>query len=405
MISLYLYRCLSWLIPPLALIRGLGGRNSLALKRLAPDLSQAPAGGIWVHGLSVGEVGAAAAFIQAFRRAHPDQEILLSTSTAWGLSRAQKERAFVFPAPYDFYPLIKRVIARLRPRLFVALETDLWPNLLWGLKAAGVPLALINARISPASTRRLKRFPFLVELLYGAFDLICLPSKSVGDRLAWLGLKVPFEITGNIKYDLSPPDEGKISSLAQEFSFLGRPLIVPGNTHPGEEEILIEAFVRLRHKKPRASLILCPRHPERATELLAWLGQKNLPASRRSVPQRGSAVVVVDTMGELWAFYGLADLAFVGGTLVPLGGHNLLEPAALKVPVTFGPYVSAVKEVAEELVESGGGLKAREVSDLLGAWQRLLEGREKAGKAAWSVFRRHQGATARAVAAVGRLLS
>ncbi|WP_456433122.1 3-deoxy-D-manno-octulosonic acid transferase [Thermosulfuriphilus sp.] len=407
MIFLHLYRTLSWSLLPLVRIKGLKrSHRDIVSQRLAPDLSRAPQGAIWVHALSVGEVGAGLSFIRVLRKSFSG-EVILSVSTPWGLTRAretaQKLVSYVFAAPYDLPHLVRKSLEKLRPRLFVLMETDLWPNLLWDLKGHQVPLILLNARLSPRSAERLRLLRPLARLLYGAFDLILAASEADRGRFCALGFRQT-GFVGNIKYDLSPPDPDKIATLAQELP-LSRPIIVAGSTHPGEEEIILRAYLRLKASLPGASLILCPRHPERALDILRLVESLGLKGCLRSRFSPGVKVVVIDTMGELWALYGLGDVAFVGGTFAPLGGHNLLEPAALRVPVTFGPSLSSVIEIAGELSASGGGIKVEDPERLWDAWQSLLTRREEAAQAARFVYLRHQGATQRAVEALGRFLT
>lgn len=345
----------------------------------------------WVHTLSVGEFRAAKVLLKGLKERFPEASRVLTLSTTAGYVLAQKEAsdlAHVLPSPLHCPGSLKSYFKVLRPRLFILVETDLWPDLLWGLRGQGVPALLVNGALSEKSFRRLKRCPPLVRLLYGPFSVLVMASEADARRLRALNPGPPVLTLGNLKYDFPPPKAEEIKPLKEVLFFLKPPVIVAGSTHPGEENLILEAWKRLKE----GSLVLCPRHPQRALEILKEVQRQGLKATLRSKPSQ-APIVIVDTLGELRALYGLADAALVGGTLVPVGGHNLLEPAGLGVPVVFGPYVESVSSIAEELKQSGGGLEVAPHPEALArGLKEALKEKKLRGRQAQAVFKRHQGA-------------
>ncbi|WP_168718731.1 3-deoxy-D-manno-octulosonic acid transferase [Thermosulfurimonas marina] len=370
-------------------------RRRLFWKKTGRGLPRGGPSSVWFHTLSVGEVSGAGALALAVKEQFPHLRVVLTVATSAGYEAARERlggRLEVYPGPLLCSRVLERYFQALSPRLFVLVESDLWPNFLYYLRDKGVPLLLVNAALSERSRRRLARLPRLARWLYRPFRVLAAASPEDQARLSSLLPEASVLYLGNLKYDFPPPRAEEVEGLRQELSpYLRPPTVVAGSTHPGEEILLLEAFRLLG----RGTLILCPRHPERAEELLALARAAGFSAARRSRPFP-APVIVVDTLGELRALYGLAEVALVGGTLVPVGGHNLLEPAALGVPLVFGPYVESVASVARELVASGGGLPAPpEPAALARALEKALSERQSRGEAARAVYQTHQGAVER----------
>jgi len=371
-------------------------RRSLFFRRWRPrpeDLPPAPR--VWVHTLSVGELQAAATLVEGLRRRFPQCHPVLTVATVSGYEAASRrfgERFAVYPGPIHCPEALRRYVSVIDPRLFILVESDVWPDLLGWLRRRGVPLIFLNAAISEGSFRRLRRWPALARWFFGAFEVIGTASPEDRRRFVVLDPGPRILYLGNLKYDFPPPSEGEVEALRRELgAYLSPPVIVCGSTHAGEEELLLEA----RRRLSGGTLVLCPRRPERALRVKALAEALGFRATLRSRPGP-CEVLVVDTLGELRALYALAEVAFVGGTLVPVGGHNLLEPASVGVPPVFGPYVESVSGVAAELEKAGGGFRVRiDPEDLVRTWRRVLRERSRAARAAREVWYRHRGALER----------
>ncbi len=375
-------------------------RRALFLKRLKPPQSPEKNGPlVWVHALSVGEAQAAQGVLKALKAFFPETTLILSVTTTAGFRFAREKLApwvdLVLASPFDLWPITKTFIRRLCPCLFLLIETDLWPNLLWNLKKAKIPCVLLNASISEASYKRLKMIPGGASFLYAPFERIFAASPDDAYRLKrLLPHHKDIHFWGNIKFDLDLPEVDQVKGL---FAELGRhltpPVIVCGSTHPGEEMLLLKAFKRFG----QGSLVICPRHPDRATEILSQAATMGFKSSLRTKPSR-CQVMVVDTLGELKALYALADIAFLGGTLVPIGGHNILEPASLGVPITFGPFIESIKNLAEDFQRQGAGVLVKPEAYLIATgWQKVYEDKQAMGAKAQEIFRQHQGVVSRII--------
>jgi 3-deoxy-D-manno-octulosonic-acid transferase len=331
-----------------------------------------PPGGVWVHAVSVGEVQAAAALVRALQQRHPGLPILVTTFTPTGRDRAHAllgdsvEHRYM---PFDLPGVMPRFFRRVRPRLLVIVETELWPNLFHECGRRGVPLVLASARVSPKSVRRYRRLAqfFRDTLAHG----IVIGAQSEADAARFVSIGAnprKTHVTGNLKFDYSVPAD--IQGRARELrEALGptRPVWVAGSTHEGEEEIALAAHARVRRAHPDALLVLVPRKPQRFESVGAQLRRQGARYVTRSSGERVGAdveVVLVDTLGELVLFYGAGDVAFVGGSLVPVGGHNLMEPAALAKPMLTGPHTSNAVGIAELFIEVGAAQLVRDAAGL-----------------------------------------
>jgi len=414
---LWLYRLATHLVLPLAAPflfladRRSGKRRPPLAARLARSVPPLPRGGVVVHGVSVGEVMVAKALLVELRRRFPQLPLLLTATTATGLSLASGSQVAdaTVPFPLDLPGPTRRFLAATAPKLLVLVETELWPEMLAACQERGVPVALVNARLSDRSFLRYRRLRPLLAPLLQPLALALAQSPEDAARLVALGVpEVKVRVTGNIKFDAQPAREvpealqRALSSLAQ-----GRAILVAGSTMPGEEQAVLAAYAPLRE---RAFLLLAPRHPERAAEVLALgqaLGLRCLRRSPLPPPEAEADVLVLDTVGELAALYQLGLVAFVGGSLVPKGGHNPIEPARCGVAVLSGPQVRNFAAVYAELAAQGGVVFVKSAQELAASLAFFLDNPEKArerGQKALAVIRAHAGATARTVDALAPLL-
>jgi 3-deoxy-D-manno-octulosonic-acid transferase len=370
---------------------------------------------IWLHAVSVGEVSAAAALVRALHARHPDVPLVLTTATPTG--RAQAATLFgadveVRFLPYDTAGSVRRFLARIRPLAAIIMETELWPNLLHECGRRGVPVVFASARLAARSVPRYRRFGTLFSAgLRNAW--VAAQSSADADRFIALGADpARTRVVGNLKFDMRPGEAVAESGRELRRRYLGaRPVWTAGSTHEGEEELVLGAHAVLERAVRGALLVLVPRHPQRFAGVAALLERRGLVFDRRgrSETVRPEAqVLLLDTMGELTAFYAASDVAFVGGSLVPVGGHNLLEPAALGVPVITGPHTENGPEIARLLIEAGGALEVADGVALAAAAGRLLADpalRERMGESARSFVEAHRGSLARLLALIEPLLA
>ena len=359
---------------------------------------------IWLHAVSVGEVQAAGALLEALRAQYPALPLVITCATPAGRERARtlaqalcRSRAGadtgagasagasagvdVRYAPYDIGPCVRGALRRVRPAVLVIMETELWPNLLNECARAGVPVLIASARLSERSLGRLKKFPGLLQPALRTAVTVAAQTTADAQRFAALGLAPErLSVCGNIKFDRTPGASLRLAGAALRARYApARLLWVAGSTHQGEEQAALGAHLALRNSRADALLVLAPRHRPRFDEIAAVLERSGLGWMRYSaavgadaVACHSVAVLLLDTIGDLENFYAAADLAFVGGSLVPIGGHNLLEPAALGVPTITGPYQSAAPQVAQELSARGALKIVATAADLSAAVTSLL---------------------------------
>jgi 3-deoxy-D-manno-octulosonic-acid transferase len=325
-----------------------------------------PPGSVWIHAVSVGEVNAAAALVTTLRERYPAVRVLVTTLTPTGAVRAKalfEDLAEVRYIPFDLPGSVRRFFNRVQPRVAVIFETELWPNIYHLCERRRIPLVLASARISSRSVSRYRRLGSLFRDAIARGVVVAAQGNADADRFVLLGADPDrTHVTGNIKFDFSvPQDIGERGRRLREFYAVSRPMWVAGSTHGGEEEIILEAQQIVRGTHPRALLVLVPRHPPRFDEVAHGLQRAGIRFVRRSqrlgekasVAAASADVLLVDTLGELLDFYAAADVAFVGGSLIPVGGHNLLEPAALGLPILTGPYNGNSVDIANLLIERG----------------------------------------------------
>ncbi len=371
---------------------------------------------IWLHAVSLGEVTAAAALVRALRARCPESPFVLSTSTQTGRARAQElfaGEADVRFLPYDTPGSVARFLARIRPRLGIILETELWPNLLHQCRRRGVPVVFASARLTQRSVSRYRRFGNLFRDLWAGNTLVAAQTAEDAERFIAIGApRARTHVTGNVKFDMRVGEAVIEQGRALRLRYLGRrPVWVAGSTHAGEEEQVLDAHAALLPEFAGALLVLVPRHPQRFDSVSNLLKRRGLTFDRRSTADAvrpDAQVLLVDSVGELAAFYAAADVAFVGGSLVPVGGHNLLEPAALGVPVITGPYNANSADIARLLLETGGALEVPDASALSGALHRLLADpalRRQVGARGREFVDAHRGSVERLIDLIDPLLA
>lgn len=371
---------------------------------------------IWVHAVSVGEVQAAQPLIAQLRARHPGYGMLLTTVTPTGAARARLlfgDQVHLRYVPFDLPGSVRRFFDRVRPRLAMILETELWPNLYGECGRRAVPLVLASARISPRSVGKYRRLVPLFRKTLSHGIVIAAQSDSDAERFRIIGANpARTHVTGNIKFDFQPPagieEQGR---RWRERNAPGRPLWVAGSTHEGEEAIVLDAHRRVMEKFPDALLVLVPRHPQRfdgVRDLLAKRHDRAANRSTRTAISPSTSVLLGDTMGELMMFYAAADVAFVAGSLLPIGGHNLLEPASVGRPVITGPNNFNGEEIAQLLMDAGAAFVVADTEQLAHAVTGLLgdaELRGVMGAAGRAVLDSNRGALDRLLTLVDPLLA
>ena len=381
-----------------------------------PPFARVDAPSVWIHAVSVGEVLTARILVAPIKARFPSHRIFLSTTTAAG--RAVAERSVkgadgLFFAPFDWPSPVRKSLERVRPALLVLVETEIWPNLIHEARRRGVRVAIVNGRISPRSFGRYRAVRGLLSRVLADVDLFLMQSEPHADRARRIGAPAGrVRALGNLKFDAigDAPAPAELGRLIGEGTG-DRPLWVAGSTVAGEEAMVLAAFREVRARVPAARLLIAPRHPERFAEVAALVEAAGFRAERRSaLGPAGSAggVLVLDTLGELARVYALATVVFVGGSLMPAGGHNVLEAAVAAKPVIVGPHMENFQEIADEF-QAEGALSvvlsadelAREVAGLLADPAR----RAVLGGAARAIVERNRGALARTVDALAELLA
>lgn len=376
---------------------------------------------LWIHAVSLGEVAAVVPFVTMLHQRYPAVRIVVSTVTETGREAVRQRLAGIAThcfLPLDYPWVVNRFIASLNPVGFLVVETELWPNLLRALSRRGIPSVIINGRLSSRSFFRYRWIrPFMRQVL-STVSLGLLQSGRDERRFIELGASPErMHRTGNMKFDLAM-NGGFASRPSIERSAFGvsedERLIVAGSTHPTEEEVLLDSYRDVIRSFSNVVLLVAPRHIERSDVLARTIEALGFPVVRRSrlregVPQEavGPRIILLDTRGELAQVYGLAFMAFVGGTLVPVGGHNLLEPPAWGKPVCFGPYTDHCQEIAEMLLESGGGIRVRNGQELTETFIKGMHNQDwvsQVGLSARKVIDDNQGVVERNLDMVERVI-
>ncbi|MBB5349383.1 3-deoxy-D-manno-octulosonic acid transferase [Desulfoprunum benzoelyticum] len=378
-------------------------RLGIGLQRHLPS---APATGktVWVHALSVGEVSSARSLIVGLRDQFPDVRIVCSTTTATGLAIARTllhdHVDAIFPSPLDLRPVVARFLRLIRPDLFILVETDFWPNVLTTLNKNDIPAILVNGRVSARSLSRYRRAGFFFRPLFRSFAHLCMQTDS--DRINLEGLGVEphrLHCLGNLKFDTPVTSPAGCRDGLSLHSPDNRLTILAGSTHEGEEDIIFTIYAELKNHHPGLRLIVAPRNPERCPEIARLATRHDLSLTLRSrEPQKTADVLLVDSIGELPWLYALADIAFVGGSLVAARGHNPIEPATHGVPVLFGRHMEDFAEISRDLVAAGGALTVSDRESLAEALNALLSSEDRRkimGRHARRYVERQQGVVAR----------
>lgn len=419
----FLYSILFYLAIPLVLLKLLlRGRKAPAYRqrmgeRFALGLPEFRQGGIWLHAVSVGESIAAAPLVKALQERYPELPITLTCMTPTGSERIRAmfgdsvQHCYL---PYDLPCRAGKFLQAVRPVLGIVMETELWPNHIDQCARLGIPVVLANARLSERSARGYARFPRLIAPMLQQLALIAVQTGEEAQRFQALGAPADkVQVTGSVKFDLQVPSDliQQAQELRAQWQLSQRPVWIAGSTHEGEDLLVLEAHRQLLQGFPRALLILVPRHPERFEPVHQLCRIQGFQTVRRSTGEHVSAeaqVLLGDTMGELLLLYALADIALVGGSLIPHGGHNLLEPLMLDKPVLSGPHVFNFQEIARQMREARALREVREEREIATAVARLWTDRtayaamQEAGR---KVLDANQGALERLLDMLDDLLS
>lgn len=410
-----LYRLALLLVAPLIPLRLLwrGRRERGYLQHWGERLggAEVPAGALWLHAVSVGEMRAAQPLVAALRAAHPGAPVLLTCMTPTGRATAESLYggfATIAYLPYDYAWLVRRFLLRARPRVGILMETELWPGLIHAAARLAIPMVLANARLSERSARGYARLPALTRACLQRIDVVAAQTEADAARLLRLGA-ASVRVTGNLKFDIVPPPELVERGAAWRGQWGPRPVMLAASTREGEEASILRAFAA--SAPADVLLVLVPRHPQRFDEVATLIEAVGLPCQRRSdldgALDPRTRVLLGDSLGELFAYYAACDVAFVGGSLAPLGGQNLIEAASVGRPVLVGPHTFNFEAATQFAIEAGAALRVGDAEALVGAALELLgdaAARARMGEAGLAFAARHRGAAARVERLVSPLL-
>jgi 3-deoxy-D-manno-octulosonic-acid transferase len=328
---------------------------------------------VWFHAVSVGEAEALFPLVKRIQQRHPSQAVLVTTTTPTGSARvlaALGDTVEHVYLPYDIPFAIQRFFAHFKPRLAVIMETELWPNLFAACAGAGVPLYVVNARLSEKSAARYQKIPWIIGPTLKSITRILTQSAQDAERFKAIGaLESQIETTGNLKFDMEIAQGLRDEGRQIRSTVLGSRFVwIIASTHKPEEDLFLSLYRQLKPDYPELLLVLVPRHPERFSEVQKLIELHDLKSVTRtsgSVCTNSTDVYLVDSMGELKQFYAASDLAFVGGSMAPVGGHNILEPAALGVPVMFGPFMANFREIEQKVLEAGAAIQCQDAQAIV----------------------------------------
>ncbi len=364
---------------------------------------------LWLHAVSVGETRAAEPLIKALLADYPDHSLLLTHMTPTGRAVGAEligkygPRLIQAYLPYDLPDACARFLAHFRPCIGLLMETEIWPNLIASARSRNIPMLLVNARLSAKSQRGYQRFLPLIRPALKGLSAVAAQTVADGERLQTIGAS-DVHISGNLKFDVTPAPEKLALGGEWRQGFDGRPVWLAASTREGEEPYILDAFARLNH--PGLLLLLVPRHPQRFNEVAAMIEERKLAYCRRSegkFPTPETRVWLGDSMGEMPAYFAAADIALIGGTLLPFGGQNLIEAAACGCPVIVGPHTYNFAQATEDALACGAARRIEDASDAATSVQRLLENSAELAAmrtAATEFSQAHRGATARTMALV-----
>ena len=374
---------------------------------------------VWIHAVSVGEVAAAIPLIQQIKRRYPSQNIILSTVTVTGnytaTIRAREADAVIY-FPYDYPFIVKRVIRQIEPKLFITLETELWPNILRELKRNNIPSLVVSGRISNRSYHKYRWGRFFFSKVLDNIHVFCMQTDVDTRRMINIGAdKDRVTTVGNLKFDQCVPTI-TIEEKENLYNMLrlkkSQTIFIAGSTHKGEETIVLEVFKNLKKTYENLILMLAPRHPERFDEVEDLLSHQKFRSIKKTKIKMGREsnhhdIILLDTIGELSKLYSIGTIIFVGGSLVSTGGHNVLEPVAYKKAVIFGPHMDNFSEISRCLRESGGGFQVNNQEEFLSQAKTLLQNdadRDRLGEKAFEVIAHNQGAINKAMEVIERFI-
>ena len=368
---------------------------------------------LWVHAVSVGETRAAEPLVDALLHEYPDHAILLThmtpTGRATGKSLFQKhgDRLMQCYLPYDTGFMVGRFLKHFKPRICILMETEVWPNLIAQCGKHRVPVALVNARLSERSLAKAQRLSALMSDAARGFSCVAAQTEADAERLRRFGA-ANVSVTGSIKFDVTPPEQALATGAAMRAMMGSKPVLLCASTREGEEDLILDALDGAG--LDNALIVIVPRHPQRFDEVAAKVASRGFKMHRRSALASAlpddTRVLLGDSMGEMFAYYTACDLAFIGGSLLPLGGQNLIEACAVGKPVLVGPHTFNFSVVSEEAIAAGAALRVESAADMLRAASRLLaieDERKRMGEHALAFARQHRGATARTLALLKRL--
>lgn len=383
-------------------------------------------GPIWCHAVSVGEAMSIKHLVESLKEKFPQKDFVISTVTPTGNKIARSiagKNDVVIYLPLDFSWIVRRVIDKINPSLFVIAETEIWPNLIRYLNKKNIPIAVVNARISDRSFMKYLFAKPLVKPVLNKISVFCVQTQSDGQRLEQLGVSnEKIKLTGNMKFDIKVWDYEDLRKDYADYRIklgvgIKEKLLVAASTHSGEEEKILDIYLSLVKSFPDLKLLIGPRHPERSESIIKLINEYPLlEAVRISLLSRMSAalqiserkqVFVLDTIGQLMYFYAISDIVFVGGSLVKSGGHNILEPASLGKPILFGKHMFNFRDIARMFLDNNAGIMVENAEELESKLRNLLEDQTKIaqlGKASREIILKNQGATARNAEIVTALL-
>lgn len=389
------------------------GFFSADLKHKFVNLTARP---VWFHAVSVGECLAVADLVKEFHRRNPAIPLVVSTVTYTGQEIAKTrlgDISTIIYFPYDLWFVVNKVIKMINPALVVIVETEIWPGFSFVLNDRKVPLLLINGRLSPKSYKNYLAFSFFFKSVLRVFTRFLMQSQLDADRIMAIGaLKDKVEVVGNLKYDIKAKFTAEdIKNLKRELALSGSDkVLIAGSTHSGEEATVLEVYQILIEDIPELKLILVPRHPERYEEVINLVSAKGLKLARRTLKNsfKDASVFMLDTMGELSGFYSIADVAFIGGSLIEKGGHNPLEPAVYSVPVVVGKHTFNFIDITNYMLEAGAAIQVNTREELLNVFRMLLTNPgfyEKTKMGCLKVFDANCGATEKTLNLIKSLIS
>lgn len=412
----FFYTPLVYLLVPFVIlrlvVRGFSDRNYWYRWNERFGFINISPGGIWIHAVSVGEVQAAAPLVEALL---PEDEVLVTTTTPTGSAQLKR----LFPegvkhcyAPYDLPAVVFRFINRAQPRCLIVLETEIWPNVIRCCVDRDIRVAFVNLRLSQRSFKKYFRIKGLMQLVLKQVDQFAVQSTFDATRLKDLGARSEsIHVTGSIKFEVElPASLTEVAQVLRREWGQSRTVLIAGSTHEGEDDLMLEAYQRLKPRHPELLLVIVPRHPERFTAVARLAKRKRLNAALRTESNHPLTedvdVYVGDTMGELSLMYAASDIAFVGGSLAKIGGHNILEPCALGVPVVFGPHMFNFLQISELALDRSAAIQVNDVDALVSTMDELLSDanlRFRIGEAGQNLIQENKGALQRTLSVLDKL--